>query len=78
MEVLGIGALRVSPRHRHRLKVSAPMSDTQIAILICLHMLAHFRWESMAMNRTPMCLNNKKPRAYAQIQRVSPWTGAKT
>ena len=55
--VLDIGELRVSPRHRHRLTLSAPMPNTLIACVIYVHICTDFTWESMAMPRTPTCLN---------------------
>ena len=34
MRVLNIGALSMSPRHRHRLTLSAPRCNTQIEFVI--------------------------------------------
>jgi hypothetical protein len=36
-QLLGIAALRVSPRHRHSLTLSAPMPNTLIACVIYVH-----------------------------------------
>jgi hypothetical protein len=50
--VFAIGVLRVRPRHRHSLTQRAPMSNTQIAIVMYVHIMKKPLWTADKKNYT--------------------------